>query len=325
MNEPSSGGSRKGPPPIVFLLLGIGALWLLFTQLPKLLGSRPSLPGIPAGASLPGGGGIGSGAGGGIGTGLGNLAQRFPRQASVPASTTISIDGSTSMVLINEALKTSFLNSYPGTVVNTAATGSDNGIQALLGGSVNLAAISRPLTAAEQSKGLKAVPVARDRIAIVVGASNPFRRSLSSSQLQQIFRGEISNWSSIGGPDRPIRVLNRPSVSGTNKAFRELVLGGADFGKTPNITTLDRDATTPLLRLLGSDGISYATFDQVANQQTARVIAIDGSMPDADSYPFQRSLFYVYRNPIDPAVKAFLGFAFSADGQSRIDAGIKGP
>jgi len=327
MNEPSSGGSRKGPPPIVFLLLGIGALWLLFTQLPKLLGSRPSLPAIPADASLPGGGGgaFGSGAGGGIGIGPGNLAQRFPRQASVPAGTTISIDGSTSMVLINEALKTSFLNTYPGSVVNTAATGSDNGIQALLGGSVNLAAISRPLTASEQSQGLEAVPVARDRIAIVVGASNPFRRSISSSQLQQIFRGEISNWSSVGGPDRPIRVLNRPSVSGTNQAFRELVLGGADFGKTPNITTLDRDATTPLLRLLGSDGISYATFDQVADQQTARVIAIDGSMPDADSYPFQRSLFYVYRKPIDPAVNAFLGFALSADGQSRINSGIKGP
>jgi len=326
MNEPSSGGSRKGPPPIVFLLLGIGALWLLFTQLPKLVGSRPSLPAIPADASLPGGGGgaFGSGTGGGIGIGPGNLAQRFPRQASVPAGTTISIDGSTSMVLINEALKTSFLNTYPGSVVNTAATGSDNGIQALLGGSVNLAAISRPLTAAEQSQGLEAVPVARDRIAIVVGASNPFRRSLSSSQLQQIFRGEISNWSSVGGPNRPIRVLNRPSVSGTNQAFRELVLGGADFGKTPNITTLDRDATTPLLRLLGSDGISYATFDQVADQQTARVIAIDGSMPDADSYPFQRSLFYVYRKPIDPAVNAFLGFALSADGQSRINAGIKG-
>ena len=323
MKEPSTGGSRKGPPPIVFLLLGIGSLWLLFTQLPKLLGSRPSLPAIPAGASLPGGGGGGPGIGGGmgIGIGLGNLTQRFPRQASVPAGTTISIDGSTSMVLINQALKTSFPSTYPGTVVNTAATGSDNGLQALLAGSVNLAAISRPLTAAEKSQGLEAVPVARDRIAIVVGASNPFRRS----QLQQIFRGEITNWSTFGGPDRPIRVINRPSVSGTHKAFRELVLGGADFGKTANITSLDRDATTPLLRLLGSDGISYATYAQVADQQTVRVVAIDGSMPDADSYPFQRPLFYVYRKPIDPAVKAFLGFALSADGQSRINASPKAP
>ena len=329
MKEPSTGGSRKGPPPIIFVLLGIGALWLLSTQLPKLLGSRPSLPAIPAGASLPGGGGPGSGTGpgigAGIGIGLGNLTQRFPRQASVPAGTTISIDGSTSMVLINQALKTSFPSTYPGTVVNTAATGSDNGLQALLGGSVNLAAISRPLTAAEKSQGLEAVPVARDRIAIVVGASNPFRRSLSRGQLQQIFRGEISNWSTFGGPDRPIRVINRPSVSGTHKAFRELVLGGADFGKTPNITTLDRDATTPLLRLLGSDGISYATYGQVADQQTVRVVAIDGNLPDADSYPFQRPLFYVYRKPIDPAVKAFLGFALSADGQSRISASSKAP
>lgn len=318
MSEQPAGGPRKGLPPIVFILIGLAGLWGLQSQFPKLLGWLPSLPSLPSAPGLnlklPGGSGEGK-----------NLATAFPLQQNVPAGTTISMDGSTSMVLINEALKTSFLSTYPGTVVNTAATGSDNGIQALLAGRVNLAAISRPLTAAEQSQGLEAVPVARDRIAIIVGASNPFRRSLSSSQLQQIFRGEISNWSSIGGPDRQIRVLNRPSVSGTNQAFRELVLGGADFGKTANITTLDRDATTPLLRLLGSDGISYATFDQVADQQSARVVAIDGSMPDADSYPFQRSLFYVYRKPIDPAVNAFLGFALSADGQSRIHAGTKGP
>jgi phosphate transport system substrate-binding protein len=48
-------------------------------------------------------------------------------------------------------------------------------------------------------------------------------------------------------------------------------------------------------------------------------------MPDADSYPFQRYLYYVYRKPFDRAVNAFLGFALSADGQSRIDAGIKEP
>ncbi len=50
---------------------------------------------------------------------------------------------------------------------------------------------------------------------------------------------------------------------------------------------MDRDATTPLLRLFGSDGISYATYAtyaQVAHQQTVRVVAINGSMPDADSY-----------------------------------------
>jgi phosphate transport system substrate-binding protein len=280
------------------------------SQFSKLLGWRPSLPTAS---------GVNSIVPAGIGAG------DFPRQQSVPAGTTITIDGSTSMVLINQALKTAFIQAYPGTVVNTSATGSDNGIEALMGGSVTLAALSRPLTADEQKRGLVAVPVAEDRIAIVVGIDNPFRRGLSSSQLVQIFGGEITNWATFGGADRTIRVLNRPSVSGTHKAFQSIVLGGKNFGTTPNIKTLARDATTPMLQQLGVDGIGYATYEQVADQRTVRVLAIDGSTPEADLYPFQRPLFYVFRQPADPGVKAFLGLALSEDGKARISTSIKGP
>ena len=315
MSQQPAGGPKRGLPPIVFILIGLGALWGLQSQLPKLLGWRPSLPSVPGVNSiLPGSNGAGT-----------NFAAALPLQQSVPAGTTITIDGSTSMVSINEALKTAFLKAYPGTVVNTSATGSDNGIEALLGGSVSVAALSRPLTAEEQQRGLVAVPVAQDRIAIVVGIDNPFRRGLSSTQLAQVFRGEISNWATFGGADRTIRVLNRPSVSGTYKAFRSVVLGGNNFGTTPNITTLVRDATTPMLQQLGVDGIGYATYGQVADQRTVRVLAIDGSTPEADAYPFQRPLFYAYRQPLDPAVKAFLGLALSEEGQTKIATSVKGP
>jgi len=315
MNEQPAGGPKRGVPPIIFILIGLGALWGLQSQLSKLLGWRPSLPTVSGLNSIvPGGSGAGA-----------NLAAAFPAQQSVPAGTTITIDGSTSMVLINEALKAAFLKSYPGTVVNTSATGSDNGIEALLGGSVTVAALSRPLTAEEKQRGLVAVQVAQDRIAIVVGTENPFRRGLSSNQLVQIFRGEITNWATFGGGDRTIRVLNRPSVSGTYQAFRSVVLGGNNFGTTPNITTLVRDVTTPMLQKLGVDGIGYATYGQVADQRTVRVLAIDGSTPEADAYPFQRPLFYAYRQPPDPAVKAFLGLALSEEGKTRIANSIKGP
>ena len=167
MSQQPAGKPKRGLPPIVFILIGLGALWGLQSHWAKLLGWRPSLPTISGvnttsgvNSMLPGGSGAG-----------GNLAAQFPPQQSVPAGTTITIDGSTSMVLINQALKAAFLQAYPGTVVNTSATGSDNGIQALLGGSVTLAALSRPLTAEEQQRGLVAVPVAKDRIAIVVGAA----------------------------------------------------------------------------------------------------------------------------------------------------------
>jgi phosphate transport system substrate-binding protein len=279
------------------------------------MGWRPSLPAAPSlNLKLPGGSGDTT-----------NLSATFPLQQNVPAGTTITIDGSTSMVLINEALKAAFLKAHPGTVVNTAATGSDNGIEALQGGTVTVAALSRPLTAKEQKRGLVAVPVAQDRIAIVVGIDNPFRRGLSKTQLVQIFRGEITNWATFGGADRPIRVLNRPTISGTYGAFRTIVLGGNNFGTTPNITSLIRDATTPMLQKLGVDGIGYATFGQVVDQRTVRVLAIDGSTPEANAYPFQRPLFYAYREPPDPAVKAFLGLALSAEGKIRIATAVNGP
>lgn len=239
---------------------------------------------------------------------------------SVPAGTTVSIDGSTSMVLINESLKAGFLAKYPDATVNTAAVGSDNGIQALLSGDIDIAAVSRSLTPQEQAQGLVAVTVASDQIAIVVGANNPYRRGLSSAQVAQIFLGQVTDWATFGAPPAPIQVINRPAVSGTSQTFQDLVLQGQPFGTGPNITTLARDATTPMLQALGTDGIGYATYTQVANQQTVRVVAIEGLTPEAPTYPFRRPLFYVYRDGNAPAVQSFLGYATSPEGQQAIAA-----
>lgn len=306
MVEENGAIKRGGPPPIVYILLLLGLLggvYWFFIRKPD----SPST-GQPAGITTPQN----------PTSAAGPTATNFPLLSSVPAGTTVTIDGSTSMVLINEALKASFQQQYPGTVVNTAAVGSDNGIQALLAGEVTVAAASRPLTAQEQSSGLVAVPVSSDRLAVVVGNNNPYKRGLSAGQVAQIFQGQISNWLTLGGPDTAIRVINRPSVSGTRTAFQDIVLEGKEFGTTSNITTLVRDATTPMLRQLGTDGIGYATYSQVADQQTVRVVAVDGLTPEAPNYPFRRDLYYVYRNANDPAVQAFLGYALSPQGQAAI-------
>jgi len=230
----------------------------------------------------------------------------------------VRLTGSTSMVTINQNLKQAFESKFPNTIVATSAGGSDKGIEALLAGTADVAAVSRPLTSQEQGQGLVAVPVAQDRIALVVGINNPFTGSLTSQQVKQIFQGQITNWSEVGGPNAPIQVINRPPVSGTRQAFQEMVLNGEQFGNTPNITTLERDATTPMLQQLGQNGIGYATYAQVANQQTARSLPIDGQLPNSPDYPFQRPLFYVYKEPATPAAQAFLGYALSPEGQQAL-------
>ena len=81
MNEDKSAGKRSGPPPIVYilvLLIGAGALWNGRNQLLGLLGSPPSLPGLPQGLpSLPG---------------QNPQASAFPPPTAVPAGIAISID-----------------------------------------------------------------------------------------------------------------------------------------------------------------------------------------------------------------------------------------
>jgi phosphate transport system substrate-binding protein len=295
---------RSGPPPIVFILLFLGFLgggyWWFFMRnpAPNPTATQPE-SNSPAGAT--------SGA--------------FPLPKTVASGTTVKIDGSTSMVTINQNLKNGFEKQFPGTKVDAVANGTDKGINDLLAGKVEIAAASRPLTVQEQSQGLKAVTVTQDAIALMVGTANPFKQGLTSSQIADIFQGKINNWSAVGGSAATIRVINRPAISGTHQGFKELVLKGANFGTTPNIRTLPRDATTPLIQALGTDGIGYATFAQVANQTQARVLSVDGLTPDASNYPYQRSLYYVYKDPASAGVQALLGYATSPQGQQALTLG----
>ncbi|MEI6446099.1 MAG: phosphate ABC transporter substrate-binding protein [Nostocales cyanobacterium ELA583] len=299
---------RSGPPPIVFILLFLGLLgggyWWFFMRNPAPTTTTIQPDNSPTGGNT-----------------TTTTTGAFSLPTTVASGTIVKIDGSTSMVTINQSLKNGFEKKFPGTKVAAIGNGTDKGIQDLLAGKVDIAAASRPLTAQEQSQGLKAVTVTQDAIALIVGKTNPFSQGLTSSQVADIFQGKINNWSAVGGAAVTIRVINRPKVSGTHQAFQELVLKKGNFGTTPNITTLQRDATTPLIQALGTDGIGYATFAQVVNQQTVRVLAIDGLTPDGSSYPYQRSLYYVYKDPANVGVQAFLGYATSPQGQQALALG----
>lgn len=242
----------------------------------------------------------------------------FDPPKAVPAGSVMKIGGSTSMVQINQALKIGFEQKFPGVQAFPGATSSSKGLTDLAAGSIDLTGISRELTAAEKAQGLVSIPITQDKIAIVLGIANDLRTGLTADQVTKIFTGEFTNWSKVGGKSLPIRAILRPNNSGTHQSFQEIGLQGKKFGTGSNFKILDRDATTPLLQALGADGIGYATFAQVANQSTVRSVVIDGSMPDAANYPYKRTLSYVYKGQPNDAVKAFLGFATSSEGQQLI-------
>lgn len=242
----------------------------------------------------------------------------FTAPKHVPPGTTITIDGSTNMVQINQAFKNPFEQKFRGTKVFTNAQGTNISIELLLAEKADIAAIARPLTKEEQDQGLVAVPIGQDAIAIIVDVNNPFSRGLTKQQVLDIFQGKTTNWSALGEESGIIKVINRPDISVTYQVFQELVLQGQNFGDTPNISVMQKDANAPIFRALGQTGISYANYTKIANQRNIRIVSVNGLTPEAINYPYQRTLYYVYKEPANYQVKAFLGYVLALQEQKYV-------
>lgn len=247
-----------------------------------------------------------------------NLDQ-FPLLESVPTDTNLRVGSSPSMTALSQTLKSEFETAYSGSEIDLAASSSDDAIAALLSGDIDLAAIGRPLTAAEKAQGLVEVPVSREKIAIIVGPSNNIAGDLTFEQFAQIFRGEITDWSAVGGAARPIRLIDRPDTSDTRQALsRYEVFTRAPFETGSTATQLAEDDTAAVAEALGSDGISYAIANHVLNRDGVKIVPMHKTLPDDPRYPYSQPRSYVYKGEPTPAVAAFLGFVISPQGQAAI-------
>ena len=137
-------------------------------------------------------------------------------------SGTISLAGSTSMEKLCEAMSESFMETYPGVTVTVEYTGSGAGLESLASGSVDIGNSSRHLKDEEVAGGAVENVVAIDGIAVIVDPANSVS-DIPSDKLAAIYKGEITNWSELGGNDEAIVVIGRESGSGTRDAFEELL------------------------------------------------------------------------------------------------------
>ncbi len=234
-----------------------------------------------------------------------------PLPTALPTGTTVRIDGSSSMASVNQALKQRFETQFSGTSVTVGYGGTPSALQAVLDGKIDIAAIGRALTSQEKAQGLVAVPLSRGKIAIVVGANNPFNGSITDQQFAKIFRGEITDWSQVGGSPGKIRVLDRPEISDTRQALRNYpVFKAASFTSGSTTTRLSEDSTASLISQLGTDGIGYTIASQAREASGLKVLPMHNTLPVDPKYPFSQPLVYVYKgtNP-SPAIAAFLGYA----------------
>ena len=243
----------------------------------------------------------------------------FTPPQNVAEGTTITIDGTPSMAIINRSLEAGFEAKYPGTDVVIATNGDETALQALQAGSVDLAAIGRPLTEAELAQNLTEVPISREKIAVIVGRDNPFQGDLTFEDFARIFWGEITNWSQLGGPNLPLRFIDRPADSDTRIALSDYdVFKGRSFETGETAIQVEEDDTAAVVRELGNNGVSYAIAAEIIGQDAVRPVSMHNTMPNDPRYPYSQPRGYVYQGEPSIPIEAFLGYATNPDGQQAV-------
>ncbi len=239
---------------------------------------------------------------------------------ALPKDSKLTIDGSGSLAAMNQALKEKFTAKYTNTPVTANTNGSAAGLAAVLAEKVDLAAIGRRLTDAEKAQGLVEILIKREKIAMLVSDANPFNGSLTIQQFAKIFRGEIKDWSEVGGAPGPIKLVDQPEASDTRNAFSGYpVFKEAPFQAVATAIQAGDENPETIVSKLGPDGIGYITADGVKNLKGARAVLMHKTMPDDPRYPFSQSIAYVYKKgKLSPAAQAFLTFVSGDDAKAAI-------
>ena len=239
----------------------------------------------------------------------------------------IVVAGSTTVTPIMLALSEAFGAANAGVSIEVQELGTSAGINATLQGVSDIAMASRPLSDDEQAQGLTPIPIAVDGVAVVVHEQNPVQ-SLTTQQIQAIFRGEITNWNQVGGSDASITVVSRVEGSGIRATF-ESFAGVQDEievgGRTLMASALFRGAiispgTGGVIASVASNpgAIGYITTGLVGDE--LRAVAINGvhfsneTIADG-SYIFANSFLIGVRQDISPIAQAFVDWIVSPEGQ----------
>lgn len=235
-------------------------------------------------------------------------------------SGTISLNGSTSMQKVSNALQEGFMKANPNVTVSVEFTGSGTGIQAVIDETADIGNSSRSLKDEEKSAGLVENIIAIDGIAVIVDNANTVS-DITSEELVSIYTGEITNWSELGGADQPIVVVGRESGSGTRGAFEELL----EIEDLCNYAQ-EIDSTGGVLSTVASTAgaIGYVSLDVIDDSVT--VMAIDGVVASeenivAGSYLLSRPFVMATKGAISnqsELVQAFFAYIESEEGQAII-------
>ena len=238
--------------------------------------------------------------------------------ASGSLSGNVATGGSTSMKNVIAALTEGFAEVEPGVTVSYDPTGSGAGITGATDKTLDIGLSSRGLKD-EEKNDVDGTVIALDGIAIIVNKASKVE-DLTVDQLKQMFTGEITNWSEVGGDDGEIVLIGREAGSGTRDGF-ESIVDVKDSCKYAQELT----ATGAVISAVEANplAIGYASLSAVGD--TVKMVTVGGvecseeTVKDG-SYEVQRPFVFVTNKSVtlSEQAQAFFDFATSTDAADLI-------
>lgn len=246
--------------------------------------------------------------------------------ATVPAAEPIRIRGSDTLgaklvPLLCEGYRRAHPDLRQG--FDIAAEGSSTAFSGLLEGNADLGMSTR-LASPEESinfatKGLKLdhITLVINAFAVAVHASNPVS-DLTTSQLEAVFTGDLTNWRQVGGNDLPITVLTRNASSASYKDFSALAMSGRPYANAGQLLSA---ADHPAHAVANTPAaITYLPFAHAKNPGI-RVLTLNGKPVDPSqplTYPLSMSNYFYSRKDASPATKAFIHWCVASPDAQKI-------
>jgi len=240
----------------------------------------------------------------------------------------ISIEGSSTVQPITQAVAEGFAQENPDVQITVGGAGTGDGFEAFCAGETQISDASRPIEPEEQQAceegGVEyiEIPVAYDGISVVVNAQNDFASDITSEELKTLWEpaaeDKITQWSQVrsGWPSEPIQLYGPGTESGTFDFFTETIVGEEGASRTDYQASEDDNVLVQGVsgdpNALGYFGFAY--YEN--NQDTLKALAVDGVEPNVETirsaeYPLSRPLFiYVSKQAVkqNKAVEPFVDF-----------------
>lgn len=245
----------------------------------------------------------------------------------------VVVKGSDTMLNLTQRLAEAFATVQPDVLVSVSGGGSGVGINAIINREVDIANASRKIKSKEissaRANGVQPteIVIALDGLAVIVNANNRVEK-LTIDQIGAIYRGEVTNWSQLGGANKKIVLYGRQPNSGTFVFFREMVVKGEYASHM-----IQMNGNSQIVEGVKADegGIGYVGLGYIHDVTGVKPLSVaqnaggpfispaDVASVKRGDYPLTRPLYQYTNGKPKGVIRNFIQFELSSAGQKIVE------